>query len=72
MLQVVDQRPDGPAEVDRAVLVEAGVLDRDDGLPHRLRDLAVGDRHPVDPARVVVREQLAVPVQQLGADRKLV
>jgi len=27
VLQVVDQRPDGPAEVDRAVLVEAGVLD---------------------------------------------
>src|SRR5215471_15318133 len=44
--KVVDQRAERAAEVDRAVLVESRVLDRNDCLPHDRGDLGVSHRNP--------------------------
>jgi hypothetical protein len=61
---VVHQRPDGAAQVDAAVIVEAGVLDRDDGLAHDRGD--VGDRHRDAVLVVERRDQRAVGGQDAG------
>ena len=78
VLGVIDDRAEGALEVQRTVLVEPGVLDRDDRFPHHRRDLRVTHRDAVDrvvtasaAARVDVGERVAVLVQNLRADRQL-
>jgi hypothetical protein len=71
VLDVVHQRPDSAPEVQRAVLVVPRILDGDNGPPHHRRDLRETHRNPVDPARIVVGEQVPAGVDDLGADRKL-
>jgi hypothetical protein len=63
--EVVEQRAGRPAQVDRTVLVEAPVLDRDDGVLHRLRDPRQRDGIAVD-LTVQVREQRPVRGKHLA------
>ena len=62
---LLTQRAQGAREVDAAVLVEAGVLDGDDGLAHDRRDLGQRDRDAV--LVVEGRDQRAVGGQDPGA-----
>ena len=64
--QRADQRARSAAQVERAVLIEPRVLDRNRGVAHRRRDLVIGNRNPVDVARVEVGDQMAVRVHQFG------
>ncbi len=58
-------------QVKRPVLVEALVLDRDDGIAHYGCDLVVGHRDPVDVPRVIIGNQVTARVEQLRPGRQL-
>jgi hypothetical protein len=69
--QVGNNRAQRAANVQGPVLIEAGILNRDDGVAHIRRDLAVGHRHAVNVVRVIVGNQAAGRVEDFRARRQL-
>ena len=68
MADVGPERPRHAADVDAAVLVEALVLGRDDGLLHPRRDLLARDEHAALVAAEDVEDRVAVGRVDVAVD----